>query len=77
MSLIDIANWVVTAVALLGAYLNAKQKKEGFLLWMISNAHLAAYNATQEEYAQALLFLAYLGITIHGFYTWKKNEQKL
>lgn len=76
MIFLSVLNWIVVGAALLGAYLNSKQKIEGFFLWVISNSYLLAYNLAIGEYSQGILFLAYLAITINGIAVWSKNKQK-
>ena len=63
--------YIITAVALIGAYLNAKGDKRGFYFWIVSNSYLSCYNAYLGEYAQACLFLAYLYITAKVLVEWE------
>jgi nicotinamide riboside transporter PnuC len=71
----EYVSWFICAIALFGAYLNAKQDVRGFLLWMVSNTYLCLLNLSIGQYSQAALFFAYLCITIQGFYTWRKNQK--
>lgn len=66
--------WVCTVIALIGTILNAKQKKAGFLFWIISNGAFSIYNYQIEEYAQSLLFFVYLILAIYGYFNWGKNK---
>jgi len=72
----EITGWTIAAMALFGAFLNAKQDARGFLLWMVTNTYFSARNFYIGEYPQAILFLAYLCITVHGFYTWRKIKKE-
>ena len=76
MLFLEILSWIITVIALTGAILNAKQNKWGFILWIISNSYLCILNHINHQYAQSVLFLAYLIITVSGFITWCKNERK-
>jgi hypothetical protein len=63
--------WFLTIVALIGAYLNSKQQKEGFYYWLVSNTGFSLYNFMIGEWAMCILFAVYLGITINGLRKWK------
>lgn len=63
--------WLMTAVALVGAYLNSQADKRGFYLWLVSNSGFAIYNACIGEVAMSVLFAVYLGITLNGIRKWK------
>ena len=63
--------WILTAIALIGAYYNSNAKKEGFYFWIVSNAGFCIYNAFLGEMAMSFLFAAYLAITLNGIYKWK------
>lgn len=71
--ILALINWVVIALALYGAYLNAKQDIRGFIFWTITNVWLTSWNLYIGEYPQAMLFLAYTIITVKGYITWRKN----
>jgi hypothetical protein len=63
--------WILTVIALIGAYFNSQQNKVGFYYWVVSNTGFAVYNAFIGEIAMCLLFTVYLGITINGIRKWK------
>lgn len=63
--------WILTVIALYGAYLNSKADKRGFYFWIVSNSGFAVYNACIDQFAMFALFVVYLGITINGIRTWK------
>lgn len=65
-------SWIVMIIALAGAYLNARKKASGFVLWMFSNGYWTYHNFMIGEYAQAVLFCAFLGLSVYGFYCWEK-----
>ena len=64
--------WIITAIALIGTWLNAKQKRVGFIFWIASNTGLSTWNFLNEDYAQGFLFLCYWGLAIYGYFSWKK-----
>lgn len=69
--------WVITAIALFGTWLNAKQNAYGFLFWMVSNAAFCIWNYQIEQYAQSVLFFVYLWLAIFGYVSWRKKERKV
>lgn len=76
MELTEILTYVMMVIALIGSYLNAKQHREGFLLWMLTNGFWIIHNLTVSEYAQAILYMANMVIAIMGFINWKKNKKQ-
>lgn len=74
MELVEILTYVMMVIALVGSYLNAKQRREGFLLWMITNGFWIIHNLTVSEYAQSILYAANMVIAIMGFINWKRDK---
>lgn len=66
-------DWLIVVIALIGVVLNVRRKWQGFLLWLISNAWWCWHNLVIGEYAQALLFGVFWGLSIYGIYNWKKG----
>lgn len=58
--------FVVTILALIGAYLNSTGVVYGFHLWLFTNAVFAHHNFMIAEYSQMSLFLAYFLIALNG-----------
>lgn len=75
MELVEVLTYVMMVIALVGSYLNAKQIREGFLLWMITNGFWIFHNVVVSEYAQAILYTANMVIAIMGFINWKKDKK--
>ena len=67
-------NWFITLIALAGVVLNVRRKWQGFLFWLISNAWWFGHNLKIGEYAQAVLFGFFWGLSIYGIYSWKRKE---
>ena len=74
MELVEILTYVMMVIALFGSYLNAKQRREGYLLWMLTNGFWIIHNLAVSEFAQAILYLANMVISIMGFVNWKKSN---
>jgi len=64
-------SWILTIIALIGAFFNSQGEKRGFYFWVISNLGFCIYNACILEWAMCALFFAYLLITINGLCKWK------
>ena len=80
MSNIDMFIWFNTCIAIIGTFLNAKQVRFGFVLWMATNAIFAIYDIYITSYPQAALFTVYFGLALFGWINWgkkAKQEQKV
>jgi len=67
--------WLITAGSLLGAVLNARKSIKGFYIWVGANVAWVIYDFSIGEMSQAVLFLAYTGITIYGIMQWRKSDK--
>jgi nicotinamide riboside transporter PnuC len=72
--IITLLNWVFVVIAMLGAYLNARQKVIGFWLWLVSNGGLAVLNLASRNYAQMSLFCVYEVINVYGIMQWTRSH---
>ena len=75
MNIMEKLIWLNTFVAIAGTYLNAKQNRIGFIIWMITNAFFVAYNLMIGSYAQATLFFVYFGLALYGWINWGKERK--
>ena len=66
--------WLIAALALLGNVLVIRQRREGFALWIVTNAWLIWHNVGIGEYGQAAMFGAYLVLAVWGWLAWTKAE---
>lgn len=69
-----IFSWIVAVIALAGTVLNARQRKEGFVLWIISNSFFCWFNFCIGSYAQSCLMAVYTALAIYGLIQWQKND---
>ena len=76
MSLLNKFIWLNTIIAIIGTYLNAKQIRSGFLIWMATNAVFVGYNLYIEAYPQVVLFSVYFGLSLLGWKNWGKSDAK-
>lgn len=67
--------WFVVAIALVGVFLNARGKWQGFLFWLISNAFWCHHNIIIDEYAQAALFGIFWFLSLYGISQWQRKHK--
>ena len=71
----SVFSWLMITLALAGTFIIAQRREEkhvyGFWLWAVSNMGLVAVNVRAEIPAQAMLFTAYLGLSLYGI--WKRR----
>ena len=68
--------WLIVAVAIVGAVANARQKRWGFALWIVSNGYLCVYDLFLGLCSQSALYLVFLLISLDGLIFWSKNPAK-
>ena len=64
-------SWAFTAIALYGTWLNANQKKNGFILWVAADIFFAIANVFYGFWAQSFLFCVYTFLALWGYFKWK------
>jgi len=67
--------WTTCVISLIGAAFNVRKYRFGFVLWMISNTMWLTHNISNGEYAAAVQFGAFLGLSVYGFFVWGGNEK--
>jgi nicotinamide riboside transporter PnuC len=77
MSKIEVFIWFNTILAIVGTFLNAKQVRFGFIIWMLTNGVFVAYNVSIHSYQQAFLFTVYFGLAVFGWLNWGKSAKKV
>jgi len=70
------AMWLVTGAAIVGAWLNVKKRRSGFAVWICTNAANAAWCVAIGQYAQAGLFVVFMGLAIWGWRAWGRDPMK-
>jgi nicotinamide riboside transporter PnuC len=74
MNTLEMLLWLNTIVAIVGTYLNAKQVRFGFIIWMITNAVFVVNNIVIGSFAQATLFGVYFFLAVYGWFSWGKQK---
>ena len=67
----EILSWILTTIALLGAYFNARQYRICWPLWWCSNCGYVALSLSRGQWAEVILFGAFLVTSIMG---WNKTK---
>ncbi len=62
--------WGLVMISVVGTFLNAKKRRDGFLFWIVANAGWICVNLDNTMYEQAALFLLYLILAVYGYLTW-------
>ena len=66
----------VTWGSVVTTWMVARRVLENWLYWIVVDALAAYLYFDQGLRATALLFLAYIGIVIHGYFAWQRTEQQ-
>ena len=72
-------SWALQAVGLatayVGAELNARQRIEGFHVWLASNVALAALHAASHLWLLLVLDLLFLRVNVLGIRRWRRDAR--
>jgi nicotinamide riboside transporter PnuC len=71
---LQILTWVLTALSILGAYLNSRQDVRGFYLWLPANLTWGVVAIMNGLPAQAVLWFYYAGVCVYGISMWERKE---
>ena len=78
LSGVPIWNWLLQGVGLCTAYagaeLNARQRPEGFALWIISNAALSTLHALTGLWLLFVLDLLFFRVNVTGLRRWRRSR---
>ncbi len=61
--------------SIIGAILNSRQNKYGFVVWGVTNFCWLIVDFSRGIYAQAFLYLVFIGINIYGWCCWNKASK--
>lgn len=67
----QILTWLLTILSLIGVVLNTHQDRRCFYIWIVTNSCWAIVDFSKGIYAQATMFVLYLGLSVWGLYKWK------
>ena len=66
----EITGWIATCVALVGVWLNNKQRRACFGLWLVSNTMTLIIHAAAGMWSLATRDFAFFLLAIHGWWLW-------
>ena len=72
--IITIVSWINTLFSIYGNFLVIKKKREGFIVWIISNMIWVFIDYTVGLNAQAMLFIVYTFISMYGYIKWGEEN---
>jgi len=64
---------LIVAYALIGSFLNAHKRVEGFYFWMSANALGVRLFFDKGLYGMAFLYFVYFLLAIYAIFIWKKK----
>jgi hypothetical protein len=64
-------HFALSAMAVLGVYLNNHKRRGCFYLWMVTNAAWGLINYSHGLPVEALQNTVFLGLAFHGWWKWK------
>lgn len=64
----------VTWGSVVTTWMVARRVIENWLYWIVVDGLAAYLYFTQELYPTTLLFVIYLGIVVHGYFTWRREQ---
>lgn len=67
--------WLISCISIIGAVMNAKKIKWGFVLWTIANVLWIVFNVYTQTYSQIPIWIVFSIICVWGFITWSKEEE--
>lgn len=73
-SLLELAGWIITAVALAGVVLNNRRRRACFIVWMFSNVGSSLLHAQAGMTALTVRDLSFLALAVHGWFAWGRKE---
>lgn len=64
--------WILSFLAIIGAVFNARKKRVGFLIWIVSNAGWICVNIQNDFYSQIPLWIVMTILSVYGYINWGK-----
>jgi len=67
--------WTLTGLSILGTWLNIKKQSHCWLVWSVANVGWIVSFGLKGMTAEATLFFVYLGLSIYGWFQWRKTGE--
>ena len=68
---VPLFRWVLTAMGVIGAFLNALGNRTCFVIWIVANIGWITVNLQRRSWPEVALFSVYLGTAVLGLVTWR------
>jgi len=68
--------WIAVPLSLLGNFLVARKRVEGFVIWIISNILWVYVGITSKLWGLTFLFVMYSLINLYAIYFWRRKHKK-
>ena len=65
-------DWIATVLSLIGAFLVARKRVEGFVVWMPAAILWILIGIQKQTYGLAILNIVYFLMDIYAIYNWKR-----
>ena len=65
--------WLIAVAAIIGTLANARKKRWGFAVWIVTNSFWCVYDLYFGLYSQSFLYLVFMLISAYGLYNWSKK----
>jgi nicotinamide riboside transporter PnuC len=73
---IEMLTYILSAVSIIGAFLNARKNRWGFVVWICGNFGWIVVDVIYEMYAQILVWIIFSITSIYGFRKWSGDDKK-
>jgi nicotinamide riboside transporter PnuC len=71
----DVFGWIGSLLGVIGALLNARRNRIGFMFYIAANVILVAVGYYKNELYNVVLFAVFLAIACYGYVEWGKNTK--
>lgn len=65
--------WICSAISIIGAILNARKNKWGFIVWIIGNVGWIIADIHYGMFEQIPVWIVFSAISAYGFYLWSRE----
>ena len=70
----EIFAWILAGLTAWGAVLNVKKNRNGFLIWMVTNATWAVIDFFKGIPQQTAVFGLFFGLAFWGYFSWSHES---
>ena len=68
----ELITWTISALSIIGVVLNIHHRRACFIVWGVTNVAWMGIDASRGIWAQAALQACYCGLSVYGYWKWKK-----